>query len=83
MVIFLNSLYKMFDARMERYDICKITISNDLFLVVSGVPSTPSGGDDMGDRYVYFNHPICIVISAVQPILMTPEYNFPRSNIIV
>ena len=39
MVIFLNSLYKMFDARIDKYDVYKVQAINDSFMLASGIPT--------------------------------------------
>ena len=49
MVIFLNSLYKMFDARIDKYDVYKVQAINDSFMIASGIPTQV--GQQLGDRH--------------------------------
>lgn len=48
-VTFLNSLYKLFDARIDKYQVYKVHTINDSFMIASGIPGQVS--DTMGDRH--------------------------------
>lgn len=48
MVTFLNKIYKLFDARIECYDVYKVETIGDSYMVASGLP-VPNGNKHISE----------------------------------